>query len=57
MRHFFIPLLILLMTCASGYGEDEVRQALIRDITSIEGVRENPVISDRRGGWTAEYGR
>lgn len=36
--------LILLLTSALGYGEDAVRKALVRDITSIEGIRENPVI-------------
>jgi flagellar P-ring protein FlgI len=36
--------LLLLLTAVSSYGEDEVRKALIRDITSIEGIRENPVI-------------
>jgi flagellar P-ring protein precursor FlgI len=29
---------------APARGEDTVRQALIRDVTSIEGVRENPLI-------------
>ena len=44
MKHFFILLPILLLLSAAGYGEDAVRKALIRDVTSIEGVRENPVI-------------
>lgn len=37
-------LLLMLLAPAMLAGEDTVRQALIRDITSIEGVRENPVI-------------
>ena len=44
MRHRWIALLVFLMTSATGYGEDTVRKATIRDITSIEGVRENPII-------------
>lgn len=44
MKHFSILLPILLLVSAPGYGEEAVRKALIRDVTSIEGVRENPVI-------------
>ncbi len=44
MRHLSALLVILLLGCAAGHGEDAVRKALIRDVTSIEGVRENPVI-------------
>jgi flagellar P-ring protein precursor FlgI len=44
MGRFSILLPILLLVSAPGYGEDAIRKALIRDITSIEGVRENPVI-------------
>jgi len=35
---------LLLLAPAVMAGEDMVRPALIRDITSVEGVRENPVI-------------
>src|SRR5579862_5486476 len=34
----------LLILSMSGMAEDTLRKALIRDITSIEGVRENPLI-------------
>ena len=44
MKHLLTSLLIFLFSCGPAYGEDEVRKALIRDITTIEGVRENPVI-------------
>src|SRR5277367_6025229 len=44
MKQLSILLAILLSACASVCGEDAVRKALIRDISSIEGVRENPVI-------------
>ncbi len=43
MKHLSV-FLILLLTSGAGYGEDAVRKALIRDITSIAGIRENPVI-------------
>jgi flagellar P-ring protein FlgI len=43
MKNFSV-FLLLLLTAGSSYGEDAVRKALIRDITSIEGIRENPVI-------------
>jgi len=43
MKHLSV-FLILLLTSVAGRGEDAVRKALIRDITSIEGIRENPVI-------------
>ena len=44
MKHLLIALPIFLLACAPGYAEDTVRKATIRDITSIEGVRENPII-------------
>jgi flagellar basal body P-ring protein FlgI len=44
MKHLSILLLVSVLVSAPGYGEDAVRKALIRDITSIEGVRDNPVI-------------
>jgi flagellar P-ring protein precursor FlgI len=44
MKHLLILLLSFFLAGAPGYGEDAVRKALIRDITSIEGVRENPII-------------
>src|SRR5436190_6781763 len=42
MRSIFTALVIL---CAASHArsEDSVRTALIRDVASIEGVRENPV--------------
>src|SRR5579863_10753070 len=43
MKHLSV-FLILLLTSVAGRGQDAVRKALIRDITSIEGIRENPVI-------------
>jgi flagellar P-ring protein precursor FlgI len=44
MRYFSILLSIFWFACVPVYGQDAVRKALIRDITSIEGIRENPVI-------------
>jgi len=40
----FISLIWLLMLLPRVNADDTVRRAFIRDITSIEGVRENPVV-------------
>jgi flagellar P-ring protein precursor FlgI len=40
----FLLLLSVLLTCASLRADDVVRKALIRDITTVEGVRENPLL-------------
>ncbi len=37
-------LLILFLLLVPGFAEESVRKALIRDITSVEGVRDNPLL-------------
>jgi len=44
MKWLLAVLATLSSVCPAMYGEDAVRQALVRDISTIEGVRENPVI-------------
>lgn len=45
MIHSFISLLVLLLVGALPSNADEtVQKALIRDVTSVEGVRDNPVL-------------
>jgi len=39
-----LGMIVMLVVLPRSFGEDSTRKALIRDITSIEGVRENPLI-------------
>ena len=43
MKHI-LPLLLVLLLSGWGAAEETVYKALIRDITTVEGVRENPIL-------------
>jgi len=43
-RLWRLPLALTLLTAASLNAEDMISKVLIRDITSVEGVRENPIL-------------
>jgi flagellar P-ring protein FlgI len=43
-RLFHILLVSMLLTTVSLSADDMIRKALIRDVTSVEGIRDNPII-------------
>src|SRR5215467_8466413 len=44
MRVCSLRLLLILILLHSGFAEETVQKSLIRDIASVEGIRENPLI-------------
>src|SRR5437867_9823919 len=44
MRNFHTLIVAVTLACTCLRADDTVRSALVRDIASIEGVRENPVL-------------
>lgn len=43
-RHWLLPLLVLALCCAPSFASASDRKVLIRDITQIEGVRDNQLV-------------
>ncbi|MGC2193116.1 MAG: flagellar basal body P-ring protein FlgI [Terriglobales bacterium] len=43
-RAVIFPLLVLVLALSAAFAEDEGRKTLIRDIATVEGVRDNPLI-------------
>jgi len=39
-----VCLVIALFACTTSFADETVRKALIRDVTSVEGIRDNPVL-------------